>query len=110
LPNGDGASRLQYFLELTTQEGEFVVHHEKLIEYGVMTSKQSSDVRVKLNALATKWPPPKAVELVEDIDYRLPDVRQPVPQGRSADSAFGEGGYSTKKVYMLTPEAFKTVA
>ena len=46
------------------------------------------------------------MELIEDIDYRLLDVQQPVPQG----------GYSTKKVYrrgapatswMLTPEAFK---
>jgi hypothetical protein len=26
---------MTYFLELTTQEGEFVVHHEKLIEYGI---------------------------------------------------------------------------
>jgi len=60
-------SFMKYFLELTTHEGEFVVHHEKLVEYGIMTSKQSSDVRVKLNAL----------ELVEDIDYSLPnDVRR----------------------------------
>ena len=36
--------------------------------------------------------------LVEDEDYRLEDILQPVPQG----------GYSTKKVYILTPEAFKT--
>ena len=55
------------FLELTTHEGEFVVHHEKLIEYGVMTSGRSNDVNKKLNAL----------ELVEDIDYSLPnDVRR----------------------------------
>ena len=80
-------SFMKYFLELTTQEGEFVVHHEKLIEYGIVTSKQSSDVRVKLNAL----------ELVEDQDYQLRDVSELRPQG----------GYSTKKVYMLTPEAFK---
>jgi hypothetical protein len=36
--------------------------------------------------------------LVEDEDYRLEDILQPVPQG----------GYSTKTVYILTPEAFKT--
>ena len=84
---GGGALRLQYFLELTTREGEFVVHHEKLIEYGIVTSNRSSTIKEKLNAL----------ELVEDIDYRLQDVLQPVPQG----------GYSTKKVYKLTPEAFK---
>jgi len=70
--------------------------HDKLIKYGIMTTKNSARVKDKLNAL----------ELVEDIDYRLQDVLQPVPQG----------GYSTKKVYrrgapatswILTPEAFK---
>ena len=71
-----------------TQEGEFVVHHEKLIEYGVMTSIKSNHVKVKLDAL----------ELVENEDYsELPDIWQLRPQG----------GYSHKKVYMLTPEAFK---
>ena len=86
-PNQD-ISFMSYFLELTTHEGEFVVHHEKLIEYGVMTTKNSARVKDKLNAL----------ELIENEDYRLEDILQPVPQG----------GYSTKKVYMLTPEAFKT--
>jgi len=80
-------SFMEYFLELTTHDGEFVVHHEKLIEYGIMTSGRSNDVKTKLNVL----------ELVEVEDYRLRDISQPVPQG----------GYSTKKVYMLTPEAFK---
>jgi hypothetical protein len=94
---GGGALRLEYFLELTTQEGEFVVHHEKMIEYGIVTSNRSSDIKEKLDNL----------RLAENEEYRLRDVPQPVPQGRSADSAFGEGGYSTKKVYMLTPEAFK---
>jgi len=72
-------SFMTYFLELTTQEGEFVVHHEKLIEYGIVTSNRSSTIKEKLDAL----------ELVENEDYRLQDVLQPVPQG----------GYSTKKVY-----------
>lgn len=53
-----------------------------------MTSKQSWAVKTKLDALG----------LVQDEDYRLQDILEPVPQG----------GYSTKKVYMLTPEAFKT--
>jgi hypothetical protein len=88
---GGGALRLEYFLELTAQEGEFVVHHEKLIEYGIMTSKQSSDVRVKLNAL----------ELVEDIDYsELREVFRDISENLSF-------GGRPKKVYMLTPEAFK---
>ena len=53
-----------------------------------MSSKQSTHVKVKLDTLG----------LVEDEDYRLTDICEPVKQG----------GYSTKKVYMLTPEAFKT--
>ena len=79
---------MEYFLELTSHEGEYVVHHEKLIEYGIVTSNRSSIIKEKLDALG----------LVEDDDYRLQDILQPVPQG----------GYSTKKVYILTPEAFKT--
>jgi len=60
-------SFMKYFLELTAQEGEFVVHHEKLIEYGVMTSGRSSAVKTKLDAL----------ELIENEDYSLPnDVRR----------------------------------
>ena len=69
------------FLELTNHEGEFIVHHEKLVEYGIMSSKRSSDVKDRLDAL----------ELVENEEYRLRDVPQPVPQG----------GYSTKKIYTL---------
>jgi hypothetical protein len=87
---GGGALRLEYyFLELTTQEREFVVHHEKLIEYGIVTSGRSSTIKEKLNAL----------ELVEAEDYLLQDVLQQVPSGTKHT-----------KVYMLTPEAFKTVA
>jgi len=48
------------------------VHHEKLIEYGVMTSGRSSAVKVKLDALG----------LVENEDYHLQDILQLVrPQG-----------------------------
>jgi hypothetical protein len=80
---------MEYFLELTEHEGEFYVHHDKLIEYGVMSSVRSSAVKVKLDALG----------LVENEDYsELQDVLQLRPQG----------GTSTKKVYILTPEAFKT--
>jgi hypothetical protein len=82
-------SFMEYFLELTAHDGEFVVHHEKLIEYGIVTSKNSARVKDRLDDLG----------LVEDIDYsELEDILQLRPQG----------GTSTKKVYMLTPEAFKT--
>ena len=84
---GGGALRLKYFLELTTHEGEFVVHHEKLIEYGIVTSNRSSTIKEKLDAL----------ELVENEDYNLQDILQ-VRKNR---------GDVIKKVYMLTPEAFK---
>ena len=79
-------SFMEYFLELTEKEGEFVVHHEKLIEYGIVTSKKSSDIKDRLDAL----------ELVEDEDYLLRDIPQQVPSGTKHT-----------KVYMLTPEAFK---
>lgn len=79
---------MEYFLELTTHEGEFVVHHNKLIEYGIMSSIRSSDVKDKLDALG----------LVENGDYNLRDV----PQVRK------NRGDVMKKVYMLTPEAFKS--
>jgi hypothetical protein len=82
-------SFMEYFLKLTENEGEFIVHHEKLVEYGIMSSIRSYHVKEKLDAL----------ELVEDEEYsELPDIRQLRPQG----------GTSNKKIYMLTPEAFKT--
>jgi len=85
-PNQD-ISFMEYFLELTEHEGEFYVHHEKLIEYGIVTSKRSSNVKEKLDALG----------LVENEDYHLTDVCEMVrPQGGKH-----------KNIYMLTPEAFK---
>jgi hypothetical protein len=82
-------SFMKYFLELTEHEGEFYVHHEKLIEYGVMSSKRSSAVKEKLDAL----------ELVEDIDYSLlQDILQQWE---------GSRGIKHINIYKLTPEAFK---
>jgi hypothetical protein len=83
-------SFMEYFLELTEHEGEFYVHHEKLIEYGVMSSKRSSDVKVKLDAL----------ELVEDEEYSL--LRDISQQWE------GSRGIKHINIYKLTPEAFKT--
>jgi hypothetical protein len=82
-------SFMEYFLELTNHEGEFIVHHEKLIEYGIVTSIKSSNIKEKLDALG----------LVENEEYHLLDIQQVV---RS------QGGGTAKKVYTLTPEAFKT--
>jgi len=45
---------------------------EKLIEYGIVSSKRSSTIKEKLDAL----------ELVEDEDYHLLDIHQVMrPQG-----------------------------
>jgi hypothetical protein len=78
---------MEYFLELTENEGEFIVHHEKLVEYGIMSSKRSSDVKERLEALS----------LIEDEEYS--EVLRDVPQNLSS-------GRRPKKVYMLTPESF----
>jgi hypothetical protein len=88
-PNYD-ISFMKYFLELTENEGEFVVHHEKLIEYGIVSSKQSNHIKEKLDAL----------NLVEDEDFSLlPDIREQWE---------GSRGVKHTKIYKLTPEAFKT--
>ena len=79
---------MEYFLELTEHENEFVVHHDKLREYGLMTSTRSSAVKEKLDQL----------ELVENEDYLLQDVLQQSETSR---------GVKTKKVYYLPPSAFK---
>ena len=74
-------SFMEYFLELSDHEDEFVVHHDKLREYGIMTSTQSSDVKKKMVLL----------ELVEGQDYTLRHVSE---RGRS--------GAQTHKHYYLT--------
>jgi hypothetical protein len=76
-----------YFMELVDQEGEFVVHHSKLVEYGIVTSERSSNIKKKLGEL----------DMVEGVDFELLRTEQPVKQG----------GYVTKKSYILTPESFK---
>ncbi len=80
-------SFMEYFLELCEHEGEFYVHHSKLLEYGIMTSERSNDIKKKLDQLM----------LSEGSDYQLRDVSQLRKQG----------GTSIKKEYYLCPEAFK---
>ena len=84
-PNQD-ISFMEYFLELTDHEDEFVVHHSKLVEYGIMTSTQSNDVKRKVDTLG----------LTVDVDYTLTDIRER-----------GKSGSQTHKHYHFTPEAFK---
>ena len=52
-----------------------------------MSSTQSTHIKEKIDLL----------DLELDIDYRLTDIREPVNQG----------GFSIKKLYTFTPEAFK---
>ena len=40
-------SFMEYFLKLTVNEGDFIVHHDKLIEYGIMSSIRSYQVKEK---------------------------------------------------------------
>ena len=80
-------SFMNYFLELCDKEGQFVVPHTKLIEYGIMTSTQSNDVKTKINRIGLKI----------DEDFLLRDV---------SEQKIGSGG-SNKRLYILTPEAFK---
>ena len=80
-------SFMDYFLELTNNENEFIVKHIKLQEYKVINNIKSSTI---LQALNGNY-------LIENEDYRVHNVMQPVKQG----------GYSIKKEYHLTPYAFK---
>ncbi len=79
-------SFMEYFLELCEHDGEFYIHHNKLIEYGIMTSTESSKIKDKL----------KNLNLVESSDYVLADIREN-----------SENGGRPSKVYYLTSEAFK---
>ena len=81
-------SFMDYFLELSDEKnhGAFIVHHDKLIEYGIATSTRSNDISKRIESLG----------LSENEHYLLRDISQnSKTTGRPA------------KVYMLTPEAFK---
>ena len=80
-------SFMDYFISLATQDELFVVPHEKLIEYGVITTKKSSDI---LRCLVQH-------ELEENIDFTVRHIAQ---QDR-------KHGGSNKIVYIVTQDAFK---
>ena len=103
-------SFMEYFLELCDHEGEFYVPHNKLIEYGIMTSIKSNKVKEKLDNLGLIE---NSNEIIPENqgNYQVPDVRplrnngnyiiEKVIQGRN------QGGTSIKLIYKLTPESFK---
>ena len=78
---------MEYFIDIIKHKNEFYIHHNKLKEYGVIKDIKSSNILNCLNQF----------NMIENEDYRLLNVKQPVKQG----------GYSTKKVYHLTPKSFK---
>lgn len=76
-----------YFLKLTTKEELFCVPHEKLIEYGVITTqKKSSNIKRCLDQYG----------LVEGEDFTMLNVEH---RGRT--------GSTTRNIYILTQDAFK---
>ena len=79
-------SFMNYFLEICDKEGQFVVEHTKLIDYGIMTSTRSSAINQKLELL----------NLENEEDFTLQDVLQR-----------GNSGSQIHRFYTLTPEAFK---
>jgi hypothetical protein len=79
---------MEYFLSLVSQEDTFCVNQDKLQEYKVLNNIDTSQ---KILRSLEKF------NLKENLDYRVANVGQPVQQG----------GISIKKVYTLTPHAFK---
>lgn len=76
-----------YFLKLTTKEELFCVPHEKLIEYGVITTqKKSSNIKRCLDQYG----------LVEGEDFTMLNVEH---RGRT--------GSTMRNIYILTQDAFK---
>ena len=85
-PNVD-ISFMEKFMSLV-ERNDFCIPQEMLQEYRVLNNiERSNTIKLCLEGNL----------LVEDEDYRLHNVMQPVPQG----------GYSSKNIYTLTPDAFK---
>ncbi len=76
-------SFMEYFLKIIEREGEFVISHLKLKEYGVTTVSKLSHIKERMNNL----------ELIEDQDFILKKVKT-------------SRGQTTHRYY-LTPDAFK---
>ena len=81
-------SFMDYFLELIDKKNEICIEHQKLIEYGIINTKRSNDIKdclEKLNA-------------VENIDFEC---------FAAEPSAAKKRGGHNKKEYKLTPKLFK---
>jgi hypothetical protein len=82
-------SFMKYFMELCDKEDEFIIDHTKLKDYDIITNINTTSNILKCL---------KRNNLIEDEHYLVSLQEQRVKQG----------GVSTKKVYKLTPCAFKT--
>ncbi len=86
-------SFMDYFLDLTKNEGEFIVEHQKLQDYGVLTNiNTSKDIKKGLDRLF----------LVENEDYKVGHVSQVRTKSTGENT-----GNVIKNEYKLTPYAFK---
>ena len=59
-------SFIDEFLNIVKNNNKMYIHHSKLIDYGIMTSTRSNDIKEKLNNL----------RMIENIDFTLRDVSQ----------------------------------
>jgi hypothetical protein len=78
-----------YFMKLVEHEHEFIVEHDKLIEFGVSSANTSGMIKRMLDQFNFK----------EGKDFLLCNVAQQDLQKKH--------GGSNKKMYTLTPETFK---
>lgn len=83
-PSQDAAPFIEYYIEISDESkfGQHVVHHDKLVEYGVASTTCLDAIKVRLAAL----------DLIESVDYVEAQLQPPT---------------GTTKEFSLTLEAFK---
>jgi phage shock protein A len=85
-------SFMDYFLELITKKDDICIEHQKLIEYGIINTKRSNDIKDCLEKFNAQ----------ENIDFECLTAEP------SAVKRTGRGGANgNKKEYKLTPKLFK---
>jgi uncharacterized protein YoxC len=85
-------SFMDYFLELIPKKDEICIEHQKLIEYGIINTKRSNDIKDCLEKFNAQ----------ENIDFEC------LTAEGSAVKRTGRGGANgNKKEYKLTPKLFK---
>ena len=85
-------SFMDYFLELIHKKDEICIEHQKLIEYGIIKTKNSNDIKDCLSKF----------NAIENIDFECLTTES------SAVKRVGRGGSNgNKKEYKLTPKLFK---